>query len=405
MSMSDIETAVPAESDIRALERFVVENDDLLELEERIGRFNIFDALRIVNREVKHSDFLAWLLDPNESHGQGGLFLRAVLMDVLRRSVPAHRPKGLSPITLDGGELRGVAVDREWHHIDLVIRCDEPRFVIAVENKIRASEHSDQLERYKRIIRKQFGDVPRQFVFLTPEGTTPSDEDWTIYDYRSLRDVLRRVVDSNRTAIGDDVLTFLDHYLRLIGSRMMNDPNITELCREIYKTHRQAIDLIVEHAASVNIGMDAVEKLISSHPHWCVTTRGKGSIGLHLAELSSNPLWNMNADGKSRPWINSYFEWWDNTVRWYFHVGPHDDLDLRRRVIEKLREHADRLKTKSTGKITNQWTTVANLKVYGWKKQEPDAEKLIASVSRLLDERAPLLRDAMALVESALSQK
>lgn len=32
---------------LAALERFVVENDELLELEARIGRFNIFDALRI----------------------------------------------------------------------------------------------------------------------------------------------------------------------------------------------------------------------------------------------------------------------------------------------------------------------------------------------------------------------
>ena len=57
------------ESKLEALERFVVDNDELLVLEEQIGRFNIFDALRIVDREVKHSDFLAWLLDPNESHG------------------------------------------------------------------------------------------------------------------------------------------------------------------------------------------------------------------------------------------------------------------------------------------------------------------------------------------------
>ena len=65
-----------SETKLAALERFVVDNDELLVLEEQIGRFNIFDALRIVDREVKHSDFLAWLLDPNESHGQGGLFLR-----------------------------------------------------------------------------------------------------------------------------------------------------------------------------------------------------------------------------------------------------------------------------------------------------------------------------------------
>ena len=56
-----------------ALERFVVDNDDLLQLEERIGRFNIFDALGVAHAEIRHSNFLAWLLDPAESHGHEAL--------------------------------------------------------------------------------------------------------------------------------------------------------------------------------------------------------------------------------------------------------------------------------------------------------------------------------------------
>lgn len=41
------------ETDLQALERFVVENDDLLSLEEQIGRFNIFDALSIARVEIR----------------------------------------------------------------------------------------------------------------------------------------------------------------------------------------------------------------------------------------------------------------------------------------------------------------------------------------------------------------
>jgi len=83
MTGSSDETAARA-----ALERFVVENEDLLALEERIGRFNIFDALGVVRAEIRHSNFLAWLLDPLESHGQGALFLKALLMDLLRHTPP-----------------------------------------------------------------------------------------------------------------------------------------------------------------------------------------------------------------------------------------------------------------------------------------------------------------------------
>src|SRR4051794_5092357 len=94
-----------SDSSLEALESFVVDNDELAELETLIGKFNIFDALNIVRAEIRHSNFFAWLLDPAESHGQGGLFLKAILMDLLRESPQPLRP--FNPIELDGAQLRG----------------------------------------------------------------------------------------------------------------------------------------------------------------------------------------------------------------------------------------------------------------------------------------------------------
>jgi hypothetical protein len=133
-----------------ALETFVVYNDDLLELESHIGRFNIFDALGIARAEIRHSNFLAFILDPAESHGQGQLFLKAVLTDLLKQAPSERRP--LSPVELDGTDLRGVEVKREWKHTDLLIRCREPPFVVVIENKIGAKEGPDQLSGYKKVV-------------------------------------------------------------------------------------------------------------------------------------------------------------------------------------------------------------------------------------------------------------
>src|SRR5437870_4902030 len=119
---------------IVALERFVVDNEELLALESLIGKFNIFDALGIARWEIRHSNFLAFILDPAESHGQGQLFLKALLMDLLKATPADLRP--LSPIELDGTDLRGVEVKREWKNIDLLITCKEPRFAVVIENKV-----------------------------------------------------------------------------------------------------------------------------------------------------------------------------------------------------------------------------------------------------------------------------
>jgi hypothetical protein len=117
---------------LAALERFVVENDDLLALEERIGRFNIFDALGIARREIQHSNFLAWLLDPSESHGQGDLFLKPLLMDIARHARKHGLNPPFSPVHLDGADLREVEIRREWKCIDLLLVGKSPLFALAI---------------------------------------------------------------------------------------------------------------------------------------------------------------------------------------------------------------------------------------------------------------------------------
>src|ERR1043165_135996 len=98
------------ENELQALERFVAENDDLFALEEQIGRFNIFDALRIARVEIRHSNYLAWLLTPGESHGQGDLFLKSLLMDILRKARQRGIDPPVSPVELDGADLQGVEI-------------------------------------------------------------------------------------------------------------------------------------------------------------------------------------------------------------------------------------------------------------------------------------------------------
>jgi len=46
-----------------ALEDFLIENPDLERLEIMLGEFNLFEALGVVRQELRHSDFLGFLLD------------------------------------------------------------------------------------------------------------------------------------------------------------------------------------------------------------------------------------------------------------------------------------------------------------------------------------------------------
>jgi len=65
--------------DIAALERFLIGNLDLERLETLLGQFNLFEAVGVTRQELRHSDFLGFLLDPRAAHGLGDRFLTLFL--------------------------------------------------------------------------------------------------------------------------------------------------------------------------------------------------------------------------------------------------------------------------------------------------------------------------------------
>lgn len=381
------EVELSSQDALKALERFVVENDELLALEERIGRFNIFDALGIARIEIRHSNFLAWLLDPAESHGQGALFLKAILMDLLAQTPPERRP--LSPVELDGVELRAVEIRREWRNIDILITCEEPKFVIAIENKIGSGEHGMQLSRYETVLNEAFGNVPKQFVYLTIDGDEPSEEKWVPYTYGDIHRILTRVRKTNATAIGEDVLAFLDHYLRLIGSQFMDDPKIDELCQRIYRNHRQAIDLLVERIGPGNGLLQALREMLESvGDRWHifnVTSRRIDFVPRRW--LAWLPPWSAKPKQDPRAWFQWQMYVTDQRCYLWIVVGRCQDVELRRQVIQKLTESGDRFGLRVAGKATDRYNRVYSVRCADWPEgEDPEVESVTAKLQKRLDE-------------------
>lgn len=46
-------------------------------------------------------------------------------------------------------------VQREWSNIDILLTSSEEKTLIAFENKVGSHEHSDQLNRYRKILEKR----------------------------------------------------------------------------------------------------------------------------------------------------------------------------------------------------------------------------------------------------------
>ena len=95
----------------KALEALLFDDDGIGEIEARLGGFNIFEAIGLTRREELHSNFLAFLLDPNKSHGLGTDFLSRFIVDVVSNIHPNLRRKSLSEIAL--ADFRRTRVLRE----------------------------------------------------------------------------------------------------------------------------------------------------------------------------------------------------------------------------------------------------------------------------------------------------
>lgn len=235
---------MPPKQDQKALlERFIADNKDLETLETKISRFNIFEAVGMVRQEIKHSNFLQFLLDPAEKHQLGDLFLKKLLTKVLRDAEEALKDHlDIADVNLADAEVR-----REWRYIDLLIHSPSKHFVCVIENKVDSTEGFNQLQTYKSVIDREFPHCKKLFIYLTKEGDSASQSDWLTLSYGTIADLIEKICEERQASLSPDIEISMRHYVDLIRRHLMSESDIAELCRKIYKEHRQAIDLIYEH--------------------------------------------------------------------------------------------------------------------------------------------------------------
>ncbi|ALM58424.1 MULTISPECIES: PD-(D/E)XK nuclease family protein [Staphylococcus] len=63
------------DNDEKLLVEFLKDVDILNEIEANVDNFNVFEILGTINTEIRHSNMLAWLFNPNEVHGLNDLFI------------------------------------------------------------------------------------------------------------------------------------------------------------------------------------------------------------------------------------------------------------------------------------------------------------------------------------------
>ena len=136
--------------------------------------FNIFSILDIETDEVKHSRFLAFLLNPKNSHGQGDIFLNLFL-----KRISKDLGENSGTCIFERNELSNFRVQPEVvtdrGRIDILLIKDDA--CIVIENKIDAEDQHGQLERYYQYARsRKIQDDRIILIYLTKFGRNPTRE-------------------------------------------------------------------------------------------------------------------------------------------------------------------------------------------------------------------------------------
>lgn len=254
--------------DIAALRDFLLDIDCLDPLDEWADKFNLFDVLGIARMEIRHSNILGWLLDPNENHGLGDAVIRGFLSHVATAS-----GGGVDVFDVLLLDCHDFTVRREWRNIDILAVSASEKYAICIENKIGTGEHDNQLNRYRGIIKTQYPAYRHAFVYLSPDGSEPSDpEHWCAMSYRDVLDVIEAA--KAKTRLLPDIELLVDNYIETIRRDVVGDERLEQICAEIYSKHRRALDLIYEHRP------DRASSLAATIRAWAEQRDSEGKIVL-----------------------------------------------------------------------------------------------------------------------------
>ena len=229
---NDIEGSVDLKQNLTHL----LKDEKLEKINKSVSGFNPFRVLKLEHYEIRHSNFLAWLLNPQESHGLGDVFLKNFL-----EKIKENNDTIIPPETINKDNI---TIKREWQNIDILI--EGKGFVCVIENKIYSVENGTQLENYEEIIQNEFPDKTAYFIYLTLNKETPSDEKYKNITYSgSILQILEYIITNS--VIEEPVRSFIEQYKDILEYDLqLKDETNNKTISEISKEHKTILDYLYE---------------------------------------------------------------------------------------------------------------------------------------------------------------
>ncbi|AEM74901.1 PD-(D/E)XK nuclease family protein [Caldicellulosiruptor acetigenus] len=271
-----------------ALTNFLIDIEILDGIYEYISEFNVFEILGVVNTEIKHSNTLALLFNPNENHNLGDLFIKKFIQSIfsIYKGHLKHMHKNIFDILhLDYYDF---VIKREYMNIDIFVISEKAQFVIVIENKVWGKASENQFEKYFKLITEEYSDYDKLFILLTPYSDTEVESsNWISLDYNLIYEIIEKILRLKERNLDVKVRLFIEQYLAILRRYiLMKDIELERICREIYYKHQKALDLIFEYKPDIYYDIsNYLQNLINSKDNLIKDSCNKNFVRLITKEL------------------------------------------------------------------------------------------------------------------------
>ena len=176
--------------------------------------FNAFDVLRYSDYEIRHSNVLAWLLQPDGTHRLGRQFLKWFV----DHHNELAKGRGIEAAINPDFNAAGVRVERELDYVDISVFLEKQ--MLAIENKTveASSEHFDQVRAYEEKLSKKHGQkyTVRSVLLTTSREGTVSPPGFVHVSWSSVVKKIR-TLHAGGAFRTPEVSAFIRQYLDAVG--------------------------------------------------------------------------------------------------------------------------------------------------------------------------------------------
>ena len=353
---------------------------------------NIFRIAGLVKQEIKHSRVLAYILDPNGSHGLKDAFIKELMSDesiLNSKKIPLN-----TLIKLSMADLDDIVVRCEDMRIDILATSKLNKIVIAIENKVDASEGKNQLSGYKNKINTdvRFANYQKIFLYLTPQADDPSDDDWIAIGYKNISDAIEAVIEKNKS-MRTDVKLVLGHYLELVRRSILNevDEDFRTACQNLYLKHKTIFDEIRKITDENTNTKDAIQQFLKFN-HDVLVEKNSNSRWLsfyptEFDKKTPNVDLNRKYNGTEKP-ISFFYQFYDDRIKLVIEVGPMNDLVKRGKLVKSLFKNITGQEKQAKSDVYSRvWTKTHKLDEFDLSDLEPESiqnhmETLLATANK-----------------------